>query len=122
MTERRYRVTVADIAEDDLFEIVDYIMARERDVAPALEVQERIEATIASLIRLANRGRPPPELREVGTEDIGFDLRELIEWPWRIVYRIRGRNVHVVLVLDGRRDAGDLVRERAMRLVDVDHE
>jgi plasmid stabilization system protein ParE len=115
VTSSPHRVTVAEAAEDDIFEIVDYILVRERDLAPAIAVQERIGDAIASLETVANRGRTPPELREVGIEEIGIDIREIIEWPWRIVYRISGRNVHVVLVLDGRRDAGALVHERALR-------
>ena len=115
MTRAAYTVTIATVAEDDLFDIVDYILVRERALAPALAVQNRIEATISSLTGVASRGRAPPELRDVGTVDIGFDFREIIDWPWRIVYRIAGRRVHVVMVLDGRRDADDLVRARAMR-------
>ncbi len=41
--------------------------------------------------------------------------RELIEGPWRIVYRYDERSVFVVSVLDGRRDLSSLLLERLVR-------
>ena len=106
-----YRVTVAAAAEHDMFEIVEYTLARERELEPGLRVLERLERRIASLSSNAHRGRRPPELRRIGLEE----YRELIAAPWRILYSLREAQVHVVAVLDLRRDAADLLRERALR-------
>lgn len=111
-----YRVTVSDAAELDIIEIVEYIFVRERALEPGLKVLERLEQRIASLSSQAGRGRRPPELRRIGVED----YRELIDAPWRILYSLRGNQVHVVAVLDLRRDAADLFRERALRSVPGD--
>jgi plasmid stabilization system protein ParE len=73
-----YRVTVAEAAEQDIFEIVEYIFVREGEIEPGLRVQQRLERAIASLSSMADRGRRPPELRRIGVED----FRELIDKPW----------------------------------------
>jgi predicted metalloprotease len=39
-------------------------------------------------------------------------LREVVERPYRIVYRITGRTVAVLGVLDGRRELEDVLLER----------
>jgi toxin ParE1/3/4 len=41
--------------------------------------------------------------------------REVIERPWRILYRIDGDTVLVLAVLDGRRELRSLLLERLLR-------
>ncbi len=41
--------------------------------------------------------------------------RELIEGPWRIVYRYDTDRVHVMAILDARRDLSSLLLERLVR-------
>jgi toxin ParE1/3/4 len=49
---------------------------------------------------------------------IGLHLyRELLVTPWRIVYRINNDTVYVMMVIDGRRNAEDLLLERLVRQV-----
>lgn len=107
----KHRVLVSDAAESDVFEIVEHILLRESALAPGLAVQARLERAIVSLSENPKRGRIVPSLKRLG---IG-QFRELVEAPWRIVYSIREATVHVVAVLDGRRSAEDLLRERALR-------
>lgn len=111
----KHRVFVTELAEDDLVEIVDYIFGREGALEPGLRVQERLERTIASLAETAARGRIVPELRRLGISL----FREIIEDPWRIIFSLRGREVRVVAILDGRRSADALIRERALRNLDT---
>ena len=54
----------------------------------------------------------PPELRAVGT----LHYQEIIERPWRIVYRVQGERVLVLAVLDGRRSLTALLLERLVRI------
>ncbi|WP_370693612.1 type II toxin-antitoxin system RelE/ParE family toxin [Nitrospira tepida] len=61
--------------------------------------------------RFPERGRIVPELHQIG---IDF-LRELVISPYRLLYRIDHRAVHVLAVFDGRRNLEDLVLERALR-------
>ena len=101
-----YRVLWTDTAKLDLDEIADFIAAE--SPASALEVINRIERSCSRLERLPERGRIVPELRSV---DI-LMYRELIVEPWRIVYRCENDRVHVMAVLDARRNLTGLLLER----------
>jgi plasmid stabilization system protein ParE len=56
----------------------------------------------------AHRGRTPPELRPI--EDRTW--LELIESPWRILYRAVEDAVETHAILDGRGDLRDILFER----------
>ena len=77
----------------------------------ALTVLARMERRCQTLAALPERGRIVPELRAV---DI-LTYRELLEGPWRIVYRYDADRIHVVAVLDARRDLSGLLLERLIR-------
>ena len=93
----------------DLEAIVNYIA--EDDIATALSILSRLEQTAVGLIRMPRRGRVVPELADYGIQI----YRELVSSPWRIIYRITGKRVKVLAVLDGRRDLEDLLLERLVR-------
>ena len=42
------------------------------------------------------------------------EFRELFFKPYRIIYRIVGRNVYVLLIADGRRDFQTLLQRRLL--------
>ena len=105
----RYTVEWAIAARDDLDVIVSYIA--EDSVINALKVVERIETRAETLATLPMRGRVGPELRWHGV----MTFQELIERPWRLIYRIEARRVVVVSVLDGRRNLEDLLLDRFVR-------
>ncbi len=105
----RYAVEWAITARDDLEAIADYIAAD--SVINALKVVERIEARAETLTSLPLRGRVVPELRWQGV----MTFQELIEKPWRLIYRIAAHRVVVVSVLDGRRNLEDLLLDRFVR-------
>ena len=93
-------------ARRDLEAIVDFIA--EDSIENALDVLDRLEERAESLEVAAERGRVVPELRAVDVHQ----YRELIERPWRIVYRIEADRVLVLAVLDGRRDLRSLLLKR----------
>lgn len=104
-----FEVLWTDTAQRDLESIVDHI-ARD-NLENALVVLERLEARASALATNPHRGRKVPEL-------LSLDLhqyRELIERPWRILYRIEQDRVFVVAVLDGRRDLQALLIDRLVR-------
>ena len=107
MGERRVRWT--ETARRDLDAIVSYIA--EDNVENALSVLERLRQRAESLKTSAGRGRIVPELR---TLDV-YQYREVIERPWRILYRIEADQVLVMAVLDGRRELRSLLLERLVR-------
>ncbi len=104
MIERRIRWTRT--ARRDLDVLVDYIA--DDSIENALAVLDRLQARAESLTTAAERGRVVPELRAVDVHQ----YREVIERPWRIVYRIESESVLVLAVLDGRRDLRSLLLER----------
>ncbi len=107
MADRQVRWT--DAARLDLQQIVQFIA--ENTPSNALAVLERMERRCLSLGPMPQRGRIVPELRAAGVQT----YRELVEGPWRIVYRYDARNVYVTAVLDARRDLSSLLLERLAR-------
>jgi len=106
----RYAVRVLAEAEDDLLEIHRYVSAADSPVK-AWSLLDRLEEACRSLSRFPDRGRIPPELRAAGV----LLYREILLKPYRIVYRIERKLVHVYAVLDGRRDLTDILEERLLR-------
>lgn len=107
MIERRIRWTRT--AQRDLDVVVDYIA--DDSIENALAILDRLQARAESLATAAERGRVVPELRALDVHQ----YREVIERPWRIVYRIESESVLVLAVLDGRRDLRSLLLERLVR-------
>jgi len=99
-------VVWSNIAENDLKNIVEYIA----DDSPpnALKIFKRIKQKASSLYTFPERGRIVPELRDQGI----LQYRELVISPWRILYRISGKRVLVLSVLDSRRNIEDLLLKR----------
>ena len=106
---KRYAVEWAITARDDLESIASYIA--QDSVVNALKIVERIEARASTLSTLPLRGRMVPELRWHGV----MAFHELIEKPWRLIYRIEPHRVVVVSVLDERRNLDDLLLDRFVR-------
>ena len=107
MADRQVQWT--DAARLDLQQIVQFIA--EDTPSNALAVLERIELRCRRLDAMAQRGRIVPELRAAGVQT----YRELVEGPWRIVYRYDARYVYVTAVLDARRDLSSVLLERLAR-------
>ncbi len=106
---KRYPVDWAITARDDLEAIAEFIA--QDSMINALKVVERIEARALTLCTLPTRGRIVPELRWHGV----MAFQELLERPWRLIYRIEPHRVVVVSVLDGRRSLEDLLLDRFVR-------
>ncbi|MBK5930808.1 type II toxin-antitoxin system RelE/ParE family toxin [Halochromatium salexigens] len=96
-------------AQRDLNAIVSWIA--EDTIGNALDVLDRLQARADTLLDNPERGRVVPELRSADV----YHYRELIERPWRLVYRIEGNLVLVMAVFDGRRDLHSVLLERLVR-------
>jgi len=102
----QYKVSWANVAESDLSNIVLYIA--EESPTSALKILNKIREKASSLKQFPERGRIVPELR-----DQGINLyREIIVSPWRIVYRISGKEVYVLTVFDSRQNAEDVLLKK----------
>jgi hypothetical protein len=56
------------------------------------------------------RGGYVPELLKNNIKD----YRQLTESPWRIIYRIDGDIVNVLMIIDSRRNVQDILMERLL--------
>ena len=104
-----FQVLWTRAARHDLDRIVTLIA--EDNPAQALAVLEQVEHRCRALSELPERGRIVPELRAVDV----LVYRELVEGPWRIVYRYDADRVYVTAVLNARRDLSSLLLERLVR-------
>lgn len=105
----RYQVVIAAEAERDLEAIHDYI-ANHDSLANAQRVLDRLLQVVESLEPQPQRGSRPRELTGTGRHD----YRQAVFKPWRLVYRIVGKQVVIYLVADGRRDMQRLLAERLL--------
>jgi toxin ParE1/3/4 len=102
-----FKVLLTNDAARDLDELYDYIALHD---APrkADSVLEQIEKAFSKLSEFPERGAYPKELLAIGIRE----YREIFFKPYRIVYRVMGKNVYVLLVVDGRRDMQALLQRR----------
>lgn len=97
-------------AVDDLLSIIDYV-AEQDGAGTAERLYGQISTTVAGLETMPFRCRVVPELEAEGID--GY--RELLVGPYRLMFAVRGSEVVLLTVLDGRRDLGDLLIARALR-------
>ena len=105
-----FLVQLTKDAARDLEEICDYI---DRHDAPdrADHVLEQIEKAFHSLSEHPHRGNSPKELLDIGLRE----YREIFFKPYRIIYRVMGDNVYVLVIADGRRDMQALLQRRLLQ-------
>jgi addiction module RelE/StbE family toxin len=98
-----------EAAVRDLEELISYIAAD--SALDAERILDKLEKRARALESAPARGRVVPELAHFGIRS----WRELIVKPYRIIYRIDESTVHVLAVLDGRRELQDLLLDRLIR-------
>jgi toxin ParE1/3/4 len=108
MTVRRRAVVWTEVAVRD----IERLTVRIHEAAPlrAERTIDRIISRAESLATLSHRGRTPPELRPVADRT----WLEVIEAPWRILYRVVEDTVEIHAVFDGRRDLRDILLARML--------
>jgi toxin ParE1/3/4 len=105
----RFSVYLTDDAANDLELISDYI-ARHDSKSRAEYVFDGIESAFSVLAEYPDRGSHPKELLELGI----LDYREVFFKPYRIMYRIIGNRVYVMLIIDSRRDIQKMLYRRLL--------
>ncbi len=106
-----FRVQLTDDAARDLEEICDYI-DRHDSPARADYVLDRIEEALQGLSAHPQRGRFLSELLDIGIRE----YREVFFKPYRIIYRVIGETVSVLVIADGRRDMQSLLQRRLLHV------
>ena len=104
-----FAVLLTDAATRDLEEIYDYV-ARHDAPGKASQVLQRIENAFNRLSDAPERGAYPKELLALGIRE----YREVFFKPYRIIYRVFGKAVYVLVIADGRRDMQALLQRRLL--------
>lgn len=105
-----FSVLLTDDAARDLESIYDYIGLHDSR-GKADHVLERIEQAFNSLSENPERGTYPRELIALGLRE----FRQILFKPYRIIYRVMGNKVYVLLIADGRRDMQKLLQLRLLQ-------
>ena len=105
----RFEVLLTEGAEQDLESLHDYI-AEFDCVANANHVLDALLAVVASLTKFPERGSFPKELIGLGIKE----YRQSFFKPYRVIYRVTGRQVIIYMIADGRRDMQSLLARRLL--------
>lgn len=105
----RSEVLLTAGAERDLESIVEHVAATDGEAAADHVLQQVLDAA-ERLAELPERGAYPKELIELGIRE----YRQVFVKPYRVIYRMIGARVFVVLIADGRRDMQALLARRLL--------
>ena len=105
----RYDVLLTHGAEQDLESIHDYI-AEFDCVANAKHVLDELMAVVEGLAQFPERGSYPKELLALGIKE----YRQTSFKPYRVIYRVVGKQVVIYLIVDGRRDMQSVLARRLL--------
>jgi toxin ParE1/3/4 len=104
-----FNVLMTSDAAGDLDELYQYIAIHDAP-GKADHVLTNIEKIFGSLSETPERGVYPKELIALGIRD----YREIFFKPYRLIYRVIGDNVYILLIVDGRRDMQTLLQRRLL--------
>jgi toxin ParE1/3/4 len=107
--EERFDVELAQGAEDDL-EAIHRYLAEHRSPDDADALLDVFLDKIATLERYPLRGSVPQELGALGIRE----FRQILLDPYRLIYRVVGSMVVILLIADGRRDMQALLERRLL--------
>jgi toxin ParE1/3/4 len=96
-------------ARRDLLAIARYVKEAEGP-ASAEHVFRKIQDIVNSLTELPLRGTHPRELLALGNRE----FRQVYFKPYRVIYKVVGDRVVIVLIADGRRDMKALLSQRLL--------
>lgn len=104
-----FMVFLTGDAARDLEELYRYIAVHDAP-GKAEHVPANIEKVLNSLSDSPERGNYPKELLDLGIRDYREDFFK----PYRVIYRVTGNYVYVMLIADGRRDMQTLLQRRLL--------
>jgi addiction module RelE/StbE family toxin len=106
---KKYNINITQNAEDDLNEIILYIA--QNNPQNALKIMERIQSRINTLECFPKKGGYVPELLAKNIKD----YRQLIENPWRVIYKIENADVNILTIVDSRRNLQDILIRKLLK-------
>lgn len=104
-----FQVLLTAGAERDLEALHDYLAGVDGGVG-ADRLLDGLAAVVESLSRFPERGAVPRELADLGIRE----FRQVFFKPYRVIYRVSGRQVVIYLVADGRRDMQAVLARRLL--------
>lgn len=105
----RYKVLLTAGAERDLEALYDHL-AQYDSPDRAEHVLDKLMQIAESLAAFPERGAHPPELLALGMRE----YRQVFFKPYRVIYRIIGKQVFIYVIADGRRDMKSLLARRLL--------
>jgi len=105
----RYKVLLTEGAERDLEDLYGYI-AEYDSPNSADYVLDRLMEVAESLATFPERGSHPQELLALGIRE----YRQSFFKPYRVIYRVIGKQVIIYVIADGRRDMQSLLLRRLL--------
>jgi addiction module RelE/StbE family toxin len=104
-----YLVNITQNAEDDLNEIILFIA--QNNPQNAIKIMEKIQARIKTLDHFPYRGSYVPELLVRNIKD----YRQIIESPWRVIYKVDDDIVNILAIIDSRRNLQDILIKKLLK-------
>ena len=104
----KFFVDITESAENDLDEIIMFIA--QNNPQNAIQIMDRIKAKTKTLEHFPNKGTYVPELLAKNIKD----YRQITEPPWKIVYKVEGKFVNVLTIIDSRRNLQDLLIKKLL--------
>ena len=105
----RYKVLLTAGAENDLDVLYGYL-AEHDSPDRADYVLDRLMEVAESLATFPERGSHPRELLALGIRE----YRQTFFKPYRVIYRVIGKQVIIYVIVDGRRDMQSLLSRRLL--------
>ena len=105
----RYEALLTRGAGQDLESIHDYI-AEYDSLANANDVLDELMEVVQRLVQFPERGSYPKDLVALGIKD----YRQTAFKPYRVIYRVLGRQFVIYLIMDGRRDMQSVLGRRLL--------
>jgi len=106
---KQFEVLWTRNAEFDLELIIEYIKTDSLNIAK--EIFFEIKKECNDLYSFPERKRIVPELQQIGI----LKYREIIYKRWRIIYKIDGIKVYILLVVDSSRNLEDILFQRLIK-------
>ncbi|MGA8147487.1 MAG: type II toxin-antitoxin system RelE/ParE family toxin [Gallionellaceae bacterium] len=104
-----FKVSLTRSAERDLEEIYDYIAENDTQ-GNADHVLDKLMEAAEALATFPERGSYPKELLVLGIRE----YRQVYFKPYRLIYRVIGKQVIIFMIADGRRDMQTLLSRRML--------
>lgn len=95
---QKYKIIISSCAENDLKEIVIHFIEVNPEYAKDLLI--KIKSKIFELREFPEQGKVVPELEQQGI----IKYRQILEGNYRIIYSVKKFEVHVLVVVDSRRE------------------